>query len=80
MGIQLNEQAYQKLIDENIKALEKYMPEFSLEKRHTIEVLKWSVQQIYHGGKADSSHERSGLNIADVSNNEALASSDGRSE
>ena len=48
MGIQLDEHAYQKLIDENIEALNKYMPEHSLEKKHTIEVLKWSVQQIYH--------------------------------
>jgi len=48
MGIQLDEHAYQRLIDENIEALNKYMPEHSLEKKHTIEVLKWSVQQIYH--------------------------------
>jgi len=61
MGIQLNEQAYQKLIDENIKALNKHMPEHSLEKKHTIEVLKWSVKQIYHSGKAERSHENSGL-------------------
>ena len=51
MGIQLNEQAYQKLIDENIEALEKYMPKYSLEKKHIIEVLKWSVTQIYHNNK-----------------------------
>ena len=48
MGIQLDERAYQKLIDENIVALEKYMPEHSLEKKHSIEVLKWSVKEIYH--------------------------------
>ena len=52
MGIQLDEHAYQKLIDENIEALNKYMPEHSLEKKHTIEVLKWSVQQIYHRAQA----------------------------
>jgi len=45
--VQLNKEAYQKLIDENIAALEKHMPEHSLEKKHTIEVLKWSVKQIY---------------------------------
>lgn len=51
MGIQLNEQAYQKLIDEDIEALEKNMPVYSLEKRHIIKVLKWSVEQIYHKNK-----------------------------
>lgn len=51
MGTKLNEKAYQKLIDENIEALEKYMPEHSLEKKHTIDVLKWSVKQIYHRGQ-----------------------------
>lgn len=47
MGTTLNRIAYQRMIDENIIELEKYMPEHSLEKKHTIEVLKWSVRQIY---------------------------------
>lgn len=47
MGTTLNKKAYQRLIDENIEALEKHMPEHSLEKKHTIEVLKWSVVEIY---------------------------------
>jgi hypothetical protein len=55
MSVQLDEHAYQRLIDENIIALEKYMPEHSLEKKHTIEVLKWSVNEIYHNTKLDVS-------------------------
>jgi len=47
MGMQLNENTYQKLINQNIKALNKHMPD-SLEKKHIIEVLKWSIGQIYH--------------------------------
>ena len=47
MGTQLNKATYEKLINENIEALEKHMPEHSLEKKHTIEVLKWSVDEIY---------------------------------
>lgn len=67
MGIQLDKTAYQKLIDENIEALNKYMPEHSLEKKHTIEVLKWSVSQIYGavGKNVDTSEGQ--LTIPDVS-------------
>lgn len=53
MGTDLNEKGYQQLIDENIAELEKYMPEHSLEKKHIIEVLKWSVRQLYHGGRVE---------------------------
>lgn len=47
MGTQLNKKAYQQLIDEDIQALTKWMPEHSLEKKHIIDVLNWSVNQIY---------------------------------
>jgi hypothetical protein len=47
MGTTLNKKAYTKLIDENIEELEKYMPEHSLEKRHIIDVLKWSIKTLY---------------------------------
>lgn len=47
MGTKLNKQAYTKLIDENIAEINKYMPEFSLEKRHSIDVLKWSIKALY---------------------------------
>lgn len=47
MGTQLDRKSYQKLIDEDIAELEKHMPLHSLEKKHAIEVLKWSVDQIY---------------------------------
>ena len=58
----LNKFGYQKLIDENIAALEKHMPEHSLEKKHTIEVLKWSVKQIY--GSAKEKYETSGRDFS----------------
>jgi hypothetical protein len=66
MGGMLNKDGYQKLIDENIEALEKHMPKHSLEKKHTIEVLKWSIKQIYErkGNKPETS--ASGLNLAIV--------------
>ena len=44
---QLNKKAYQQLIGENIIALKKYMPEYSLEKHHIIKVLEQSIIQIY---------------------------------
>ena len=47
MSVQLNKEAYQKLIDEDILSLEVHMPEYSLEKTHIIEVLNWSVKKIY---------------------------------
>ena len=63
MGIQLDEHSYQKLIDENIDALNKHMPEHSLEKKHIIEVLKWSVQQIYHSAKGKATEQQSNCNM-----------------
>jgi len=68
MGIQLDKTAYQKLIDENIEALNKYMPEHSLEKKHTIEVLKWSVSQIYGAVEKNVDTSERQLTIPDVSN------------
>jgi len=68
MGIQLDKTAYQKLIDENIEALNKYMPEHSLEKKHTIEVLKWSVSQIYGAVEKNVDTSDGQLTIPDVSN------------
>ena len=47
MGTTLNKDAYEDLIMGDIIALQKHMPEFSLEKKHIIEVLKWSVSAIY---------------------------------
>ena len=47
MGTKLNKETYQKLIDEDILALNKHMPEFSLEKKHTIDVLKQSIDFLY---------------------------------
>ena len=54
MGTQLNEQAYTKLIEQNIEALEKHMPKHSLEKKHTIQVLRWSIREQYHQSKVDN--------------------------
>jgi hypothetical protein len=47
MGTQLDKKSYEKLILENIKAIEKYMPKYSLEKNHTIKVLEWSIDNLY---------------------------------
>lgn len=47
MGTTLNKKAYEDLIMGDIAALEKHMPAFSLEKKHIIEVLKWSISTIY---------------------------------
>jgi hypothetical protein len=46
-GVTLDRIAYQKLINEDIKALNKFMPEHSLEKRHIIAVLMWSINKEY---------------------------------
>lgn len=51
METQLNKESYQKLIDEDIRALEEYMPKYSLEKHHIVDVLNWSVGEIYNKGK-----------------------------
>ena len=63
----LNKAGYQKLIDGNIEELEKYMPKYSLEKKHTIEVLKWSVKQIYER-EGKTSNKESVLPISGVIN------------
>lgn len=47
MSIQLNKKAYEQLIKEDIDELNKYMPGHSLCKNHIIDILKWSVNQIY---------------------------------
>lgn len=47
MSVKLNKEAYQKLIDEDIQALERYMPKHSIDKDHIIEVLQWSVKKMY---------------------------------
>ncbi len=47
MPTNLNKQAYEKLIEENISELEKHMPEHSLEKKHIIDVLNWSIRALY---------------------------------
>ena len=48
MGLQLNKEAYKVLlIDKDIELLEKYFPASSLEKQHIIDVLNWSVEQLY---------------------------------
>jgi len=47
VSVDINEEAYQKLIDEDILQLEVHMPEYSLEKTHIIEVLNWSVKKMY---------------------------------
>lgn len=43
----VNKETYQEFIDEDIQYIEKYFPKESLNKRHIIEVLQWSVNQLY---------------------------------
>ena len=43
----INKTAYCELIEKDIEALNKYMPESSLEKKHIVEILNWSVKQLY---------------------------------
>ncbi len=45
--VKLNKKAYKQLIKEDIASLELCMAEYSLEKRHVIEVLIWSIKQKY---------------------------------
>lgn len=47
MSVQLNKQAYQQLIDQDIEELNKFMPTHSLERKHIVDVLNWSVDKIY---------------------------------
>lgn len=47
----LNEFAYQQMIDEDIEAVKKYFPKHSLEKDHIIRVLEWSVKENYNHPK-----------------------------
>jgi DNA-binding Xre family transcriptional regulator len=64
MGIQLNKEAYKVLlIDKDIELLKKYMPEHSLEKKHIIDVLNWSVEQIYPSALAKDSTSESGWDL-----------------
>lgn len=62
----LNKHGYQQLIDQNIEALEKYMPKYSLEKRHTIEVLRWSIKQLYERNSNQANSENTNCAIFDV--------------
>lgn len=47
MGTKLNEAAYQELIDANKKCVNLYMPLESLEAKHILQILDWSVKEIY---------------------------------
>lgn len=47
MPIELDKKAYQKLIEGDIAALNKCMPEHSLERKHIVEVLNYSVKLLY---------------------------------
>jgi len=43
----MNKEAYTKLIDDDIAEMEKWMPKYSLAKRHAIEVLRHSINVLY---------------------------------
>lgn len=48
----LNKVGYSELIRDDIKALNNAMGEYSLERRHIVEVLNWSIEALY-GEKTD---------------------------
>ena len=58
----INKEAYAKLIEEDIAEMEKYMPKYSLGKRHAIEVLRYSINVLYEADEVLVD-----LNKADVS-------------
>lgn len=43
----INKEAYCILIEGDLEALNKHMPEHSLEKDHIVSILNWSIEQIY---------------------------------
>lgn len=47
MSFKLNKTAYEKLIQEDINELNHVLPEYSLIRRHIVEVLNWSVKSEY---------------------------------
>jgi hypothetical protein len=47
MGIKIDEDYYHKLIDEDIKALNEYLPKYSVEKNHIMNILRWSISALY---------------------------------
>ena len=44
-GVTLTKEAYTELVNADIKALNKYMPEHSIEKWHIRMVLQWSIDK-----------------------------------
>lgn len=44
----INKKSYCELIENDIQALNKYMPAHSIEKNHIIETLRWSIKQLYN--------------------------------
>ena len=53
MSININEKAYQKLIDEDIESMKIHMPD-NLERKHIIDVLNWSVKKLYESRVLDA--------------------------
>jgi hypothetical protein len=74
MGGMLNKDGYQKLIDGDIEALEKHMPEHSLEKKHIIEVLKWSVEKIYYQKSCKDPMVKQGLKHCNICSGSSCSS------
>jgi hypothetical protein len=50
-GVTLTKEAYIKLVNADIKALNEHMPEHSLEKRHILMILEWSIETYPYGKK-----------------------------
>lgn len=47
MTMKLSEKDYREIIEQDIAALEKAIPEDTLEKHHIITVLRWSILELY---------------------------------
>jgi hypothetical protein len=43
----INKKAYCDLIEQDLAALKKYMPECSLERQHISNILEWSIKQLF---------------------------------
>jgi len=69
-GVTLDRKAYEEIIEADIKALHECMPINSLEKRHIINVLRWSVEREYPQNYVDIQQDMT--NSIDLMNDSEL--------
>ena len=56
MSININEKAYQELIDQDIESMKIHMPD-NLERKHIIDVLNWSIKELYNDRVLDTKNK-----------------------